>query len=179
MGTKLLKVTMKEQIKKEAARIEEDSIYSSKGHFYAGQRWTNIHLWIGIPTIALAAIAGASALSEFQFHSMVAAVLSIVVAALTAVATFVNPNERALAHKNAGNKYSSLKNRSRIFYSIELSVENELNELTKQLKSLDDQRTKLNDESPQIPKWALKKARTGIEDSEANYKIDDARTKEE
>jgi len=174
MANNVMEMDMKEQIRKESARIEEDCLYSSKSHFYAGQRWTNVHLWLGIPAAILAAIAGASALSEFQSHNMVAGILSIVVAALIAVATFVNPNERAITHKNAGNKYNSLRNRARIFYAIELPVENDPNKSAEKLKSLDDQRSKLNEESPQIPKWAFKKARTGIEDGEANYKIDEA-----
>jgi hypothetical protein len=164
---------MRDQIQQEAARIEEDSLYSSKGHFYAGQRWSNLHLWIGIPAAVLAAVAGASALSEFQSHTVVAGILSIIVVALTAVATFVNPNERAISHKNAGNKYNSLRNRSRIFYSIELPSDNDTKTLAEQLKSLDEQRSKLNEESPQIPKWAFEKARKGIADGEASYKVDD------
>lgn len=163
---------MKEQIRREATRIEEDSLYSSKGHFYAGQRWSNLHLWVGIPAAVLAAIAGASALSEFQSHAVIAGILSIVVAALTAVATFVNPNERAISHKNAGNMYNSLRNRARIFYSIELLSEQDMKKLSETLRLLDEQRSKLNEESPQIPKWAFKKAREGIEDGETDYKID-------
>ncbi len=167
-----LGINMKDQIKKEAARIEEDSLYSSKGHFYAGQRWSNLHLWIGVPAAVLSAIAGASALSEFQSHEVIAGVLSIIVAALTAVATFVNPNERTLTHKNAGNKYNSLRNRARIFYSIELPSGDDTTKLADSLKSLDELRSKLNEESPQIPNWAFKKARKGIEGGEAHYKVD-------
>jgi len=168
---------MKEQIEKEAARIEEDSLYSGKGHFYAGQRWSNIHLCIGIPAAVLAAIAGVSALSEFQAHNTIAGVLSIIVAALTAVATFLNPNERAITHKDAGNKYNSLRNRARIFYSIELQSKQDINKLSEQLKLLDEQRSKLNEECPQIPKWAFNKAKSGIEDGEAIYKTDEVRDK--
>lgn len=165
---------VKEEIRDEAVRIEEDALYSSKSHFYAGQRWSNLHLWIGIPAAVLAAIAGASALSEFQYHSEIAGVLSIIVAALTAVATFVNPSERAITHKNAGNRYNSLRNRSRIFYSIELLSDHDLSNLSEQIKELDEQRNELNEESPQIPKWAFEKARKGIEDGEASYKVDNS-----
>ena len=125
---------MKDQIRIESTRIEEDCLYSGKSHFYAGQRWTSLHLWIGIPAAVLAAIAGASALSDFAYHSTVAGTLSILVAALTAVATFVNPSERAITHKNAGNKYNSLRNRARVFRSVELPTGNDTNKLTEQIK---------------------------------------------
>ena len=97
---------IKENLIKEARRIEEDSLYSAKGHFVAANFWTNFHLWIGVPTAILAAIAGASALSHFGNHHVLAGILAIIVTALTAVTTFLNPNEKASSHRNAGNKYN-------------------------------------------------------------------------
>jgi hypothetical protein len=161
----------KEKIIKEAQRIEEDSLYSSKGHFYAAQFWTNLHLWIGIPVTIMAAIAGASALSQFDNHQIVAGILAILVAALSAVSTFINPNEKATIHHNAGNRYNSLKNRARIFGEIDVDLESDEDLLTK-LRLLSTDRDELNEKSPQIPKWAFRKARQGIEDGEAQYKVD-------
>ncbi|PIR85045.1 hypothetical protein COU15_02625 [Candidatus Kaiserbacteria bacterium CG10_big_fil_rev_8_21_14_0_10_45_20] len=161
----------KEKIIKEAKRIEEDSLYSSKGHFYAAQFWTNLHLWIGVPATILAAVAGASALSQFDNHQIIAGVLAILVAALSAVSTFINPNENAAIHHNAGNRYNSLKNRARIFSEIDVDVESDEDLLVK-LRTLSAERDELNEKSPQIPKWAFRKARQGIEDGEAQYKVD-------
>jgi len=161
----------KEKIIKEAKRIEEDSLYSSKGHFYAAQFWTNLHLWIGIPATILAAIAGASALSQFDNHQIIAGVLAILVAALSAVSTFVNPNEKAAIHHSAGNRYNSLKNRARIFSEIDVGIESDESLLAK-LRTLSAERDELNEKSPQIPKWAFRRARQGIEDGEAQNKVD-------
>ncbi len=161
----------KDKIIKEAKRVEEDSLYSSKGHFYAAQFWTNLHLWIGIPATILAAIAGASALSQFDNHQIIAGVLAILVAALSAVSTFVNPNEKATIHHSAGNRYNSLKNRARIFSEIDMDIESDESLLAK-LKTLSAERDELNEKSPQIPKWAFRRARQGIEDGEAQYKVD-------
>lgn len=161
----------KEKIIKEAKRIEEDSLYSSKGHFYAAQFWTNLHLWIGIPATILAAVAGASALSQFDNHQIIAGVLAILVVALSAVSTFINPNEKAVIHHNAGNRYNSLKNRARIFSEIDIDMESD-ESLLAQLRRLSAGRDELNEKSPQIPKWAFRKARKGIDDGEAQYKVD-------
>ncbi len=161
----------KEKIIKEAKRIEEDSLYSSKGHFYAAQFWTNFHLWIGVPTTIMAAIAGASALSQFDNHQIIAGLLAILVSAFSAVTTFINPNEKSVAHHNAGNQYTALKNQARIFSEIDIDLEDKSDLLTK-LKLLSKERDKLNKESPQIPRWAFSKARKGVIDGEAQYKID-------
>lgn len=163
---------IKENMIKEARRIEEDSLHSAKGHFVAANFWTNFHLWIGVPTAILAAIAGASALSQFENHNIIAGILAIIVTALTAVTTFLNPNERANSHLNAGNKYNSLRNKARIFCEIDTCGDDSDYEFIKQLKDLAKQRDDLNQNSPQIPKWAFKRARKGIEEGEANYTVD-------
>jgi len=164
-------MTNREKIINEAKRIEEDSLYSAKGHFYAGQCWVNTNLWLGGIAAVLSAIAGASALSQFDYHNIVAGSLSIIVAGLTAIITFINPNERASVHQKAGNRYNALRNDTKIFYDIELS-EIDDKKATEDLKKLNDRRNKLNLESYQIPKWAFEKARKGIEEGEAKYKID-------
>lgn len=164
---------IKEKIIKEAIRVEEDSLYSAKGHFVAANVWTNLHLWIGIPTAALAAIAGAFALSKFDNHNIIAGFLAIIVTALTAITTFLNPNERSNCHRNAGNDYNSIRNKARIFYDVDSLIEESDQELVKQLKELTKKRDELNQNSPQVPRWAYKKARKGIEEGEAEYTIDE------
>lgn len=164
--------TLKVKIIKEVKRIEEDSLYSAKGHFVAANFWTNFHLWIGVPTAILAAIAGASALSQFENHNIIAGILAIIVTALTAVTTFLNPNEKVNSHLNAGNKYNSLRNKARIFFEIDTYGDDSNHNFIKQLKDLANQRDDLNQNSPQIPKWAFERARKGIEVGEANYKVD-------
>lgn len=164
---------LKEQIIKEAERIEEDSLYSSKGHFNAGEIWEKVHFWIGVPSVLFSAIAGASALNEFNYHIEIAGILSIIVASLTSITTFVNPNKRSITHKTAGNKYNSLKNRARIFYSIEVTASENVAGLTTKLQMLDDERSQLNEESPIIHFWAFNKAKKGILEGESQYQTDD------
>jgi len=161
----------KEKIIDEAKRIEEDSLHSAKGHFYAGQCWVKVNLWLGSISVIFSAIAGASALSQFDYHNIIAGSLAIIVAGLTAIITFLNPNERASIHLKAGNRYNALKNDARIFYNIKV---NEIGdkENVDSLQKLNAQRNKLNIESHQIPKWAFAKARKGIEEGEAKYKVD-------
>jgi hypothetical protein len=151
------------KIIEEAKRIENDALYSAKGHYEAAESWTRFHLTIGIPTAILSAIAGASALAQFDYHNIIAGSLAILVAALTAVATFLNPNEKATSHQIVGNKYNALRNKVHIFCNIDSSVENSEQELIKHLKDLATQRDELNQDSPPISSWAYKKAQKVIE----------------
>lgn len=162
----------KEEIIREAKRIEETLLHSSKGHFAASHFWTNFHLWIGIPMVVISAIAGASALSKLDSGGTIAGMLSIFVVALSGVMTFLNPNEKASAHLKAGNNYDALMNKARMFWSIECWRSESDEVLAEKLAHLSDQKDKLNQSCPQIPRWAYKKAKKGIDAGEGDYRVD-------
>jgi len=161
----------KDEVIKEAKRIEEDTLYSSKGHFVAAQFWSNFHLWVGVPTALFAGIAAASAFSQFHNSGVVAGIISVAVGGLTALSTFINPNERAGTHLNAGNNYDALMNRARIFRTIDCWYESD-EVLTSKLKDLSNEKDKLNRSCPQIPRWAYRAAKRGILAGEAVHSVD-------
>ena len=152
----------KARIVEEAQRVENDTLYSAKGHFEAANGWKNFHIFLGIPTVICSAVAGASAFSQFDNHTTIAGILAILAAALTAVSTFLNPNELASAHQNIGNRYTALRNRARTFYTMDALIETSDQELVKQLKELIKQRDELNAGSPPIPRWAYQRARQTV-----------------
>lgn len=166
----------KGEIVKEAKRLEESTLHSAKGHFEAARFWTNFHLWIGIPMVLASAIAGASALAQFDRSNIVAGVLSIIVVALSGIMTFLNPNEKASAHLSSGNNYDALQNKVRIFWTIDCWREESEQVLTEKLKYLVEQKDRLNQGCPQIPKRAYNKAKKGILAGEADFKVDVAET---
>jgi hypothetical protein len=152
----------KTKILEEAKHIENDVHHSAKGHYEEANYWTKFHLFLGIPASLLSAIAGASALAQFENHAMIAGFLAIIVAALTSVTTFLNPNEKASAHQNAGNKYGSLRNKARAFYNLEMLLEESEQILAEQVKALMKQRDELNETSPPISNAAYSLAKKRI-----------------
>jgi len=154
---------------KEGRRIEEDSLLSAKAHFEAAALWGQFHLWLGIPTTVIAAIAGISALKDYP---TLAGLLAMGVAALSALSTFLNPSGRQSAHLLAGNQYLALRNNARIFCSINLALSGD--DTRAQLIELSDRRNELNAGSPQVSRWAFTRAREGIAAGEAEYRIDGA-----
>lgn len=167
---------VKEAIIKEAKRIEENCLYTSKGHFTVAQFWSNFHLWLGIPTVILASIAGASALSQFSNSIVIAGVISIVVVVLSTTTTFLNPRERANTHLSAGNNYDSLLSKARVFWTIDCWQNDTAEILTQKLKSLSEERDRLNRECPQVPRFAYLAAKRGIKEGEANHEVDKTKT---
>jgi hypothetical protein len=162
----------KDQIITEAKRIEEALLFSSRGHFIAANRWKNFHLIIGIPIVLISSVAGAAAFSTFDSSHIIAGGLSLLVAGLSAIATFLNPNEQASGHMNSGNSYDALMNKVRIFWAIDCWRDESEQVLTERLKWLSEQKDELNRKCGQIPRWAYKKAKKAIESGEASYAVD-------
>ncbi len=158
-----------EPIKAEASRIEEDALYSAKGHWEAAKPWEHRHLWLGIPTTICAAAAGVSAFSD---HPILSGGLAVVVAVGSALITFVNPSERHQRHSEAGNAYKALSNDARIFRTVDCMLETNPAALTAKLHDLNQRRNDLNQSSPLIPRKAFEAARRGIEQGEATHKVD-------
>jgi hypothetical protein len=146
-------------IKEEVARIEQEADWSATEHFDAANSQSHLNLYLGLPTALLAAIAGASALSQFENSGWVAGGISIVVTGLAALSTFLNPDEQASRHLNAANSYAALQREARILKSINCAPDSEPD--TKKLRDdLDVLIKRLNDldkSSPQVSdSWRAK-----------------------
>lgn len=166
----------KAQIIDEAKRLEETTLYSSKGHHCAAARWGNGHLWLGLPTAILSTLVGAASFAQFAKQSpevaFVAGCISITVAVLSGVTTFLNPNKREASHLAAAHGFDRINNDTRLFWSVECWLEESETVLNAKLKELIDRKNDLNAKSPQIPNWAYVRAKKGIAAGESEFKVD-------
>ncbi len=160
-----------DNISKEISRIEEDAEISAKRHFNQAKTYEIKHCWLGLPLAILAAIASVSALSEMPYGAIIAGIISLIVAVLTAVNAFLAPGEKALNHNQSGAGYLALRNRSRIFRTVEISQQSS-EQQTKTLLELNSMRDELNKNSPQTSREAFDAANSGIEAGESLYAVD-------
>lgn len=150
--------TLKDRMVMEAERIENDVFYSAKGHFEAAEEWKNLNMILGIPSTIFSAMAGTSALIQFDNHSIFAGILAIIVAALSALTTFLNPGEKANSHQNAGTRYTAIRNDARKFKELDIYREDISDQdLLVALDDLKKQRNDMNQNSLPIPRSAYKK----------------------
>lgn len=164
-----------QEVIKEAKRIEERTRLTSKGHFKAAAVWANVHFFIGIPTVVLAAIASALVHSQIGDTKIDVAIMSVAVAALTAIQTFLNPSEREQKHLVAGNNYASLENRVRIFWTIQCWQEADSDAaLTARVLHFSEEDDRLKNSCPQIPGWAYLLAKRAVAKGETTYEVDKA-----
>lgn len=156
-------------LRREAERLEEDATYSSKGHFNAEDTWVRRNYWLGVPATILGAIAAATLIKS---QPEWATAFTLLASLLTGLMTFLKPNERAAMHRAAAGQFLALRNDARFFREIELLQSDRPNELAERLKALSATRNELNLKSPSIPRRAFVAARKGIEEGEANHKVD-------
>jgi hypothetical protein len=162
----------REEVINEAKRLEESLLYSSKGHYAAATRWRSCHLWIGIPLCVLSAMGGIQAVQSAGKGTNWLLLISIVVTALGALLTFLNPSEHSVAHLSAGNDYDSLMAQTRIFRTIECLSGEPDEVLTQRLMDLTEEKTRLNKACAQIPPWAYNIAKRGILQGEGEFSVD-------
>ena len=165
-----------DEIIREAKRLEESTLFSMKGHHCAARGWSSRHLWLGMPVVIISALVGAATFSQYAetypVLKTVAGLMSLAVAILSGITTFLNPNDRENAHLNAAHGFDKLNNDTRLFWSVDCWQESSDAVLTSQLKELADQKNALNSSSPQIPNWAYAEAKKGIEAGEATFAVD-------
>lgn len=162
----------KTEIIKEAKRIEEACLFSAKRHFFAAKFWGGLNFCLGIPAVLLSGIVGVSVFSEFDSTHLISKASSLVVAGLTSLMTFLNPNERSSAHQESGNNYDALLNKVRIFWSIDCWEEKSNEVLMGRVKGFSEEKDRLNKTSPQTIWFAYPLAKRSIERGEANYQVD-------
>lgn len=167
----------RDQVITEAKRLEESTLYSCKGHHQAAQSWNKWHLSLGLPTVVISALVGVATFTkyadEYPLVGAVAAIFAIVVPILSGITTFLNPNEKEAAHLAAAHGFDRLNNATRMFWTIDCWAEDSTDEgLTSQIKLLVAEKDELNKSNPQIPRSAYIRAKKGIEDGEASFKVD-------
>lgn len=158
----------KEKLLDELYRIEEDALYSMKGHYNAAARWRWWYLILGITNVISSVIAGITAFSDIDLLIKIA---TIVVAIVTGLSTFLECSKKSENHRAAGNSFLRIKNRARFIKDIRSENIND-SELENIISELLDQKDELNAASLPIPEFAYKKAKAEIEKGNATYQID-------
>ena len=116
--------------------------------------------------------AAALVMSKFDERQTVASLLYIAVAVVSAVFTFLYPNERSGSHLNAGNHFDALTNRIRIFWTIQCWQGDSDAELAAKVQALASEKDRLNLSSLQVPPWAYRIAKRQIARGEAAFDVD-------
>lgn len=129
--------------------LGEELLRRAGAHDLAAQFNGRIHYGIGVPTAALAAIGGVSAFSQYE---IVAGFIAIIVAALTSVATILNPQQTARQHQERAQQCESLARRAQSLWT-EVGLSKHMDDLTRMAErksKLENEKTALGEPHPAL-----------------------------
>jgi hypothetical protein len=114
----------------------------------------------------LSTIVGAATFSQYAKQypevAFIAGCVSITVAVLSGVTTFLNPNKREASHLAAAHGFDKINSDARVFWSVECWLEVSETILTAKLKEFIDRKNELNGKSPQILTGLIKRPRRAL-----------------
>lgn len=131
----------------------------SQAHIYVSIRWTRTHLYIGIPSTVLAAVAGVQAISSLGGnYQLVSMIIPILVAILAPLLTFLDPNGKANTHLVASRVYEQMADQYDSFLlKCRLEprpIQEELTDLVQINSAYSESKKSL----PACPEWAYQQA---------------------
>ena len=99
----------------DAENLAEEVLYRAECHITAARFYSNVHLFVGMATAALAAAAGGAALAG---QTVVAGIAGIVGAAAAVFLTVFKPDERTQSHAHAARDHRDLVDRIDLFFRL-------------------------------------------------------------
>lgn len=157
-------------MQEELDSIEWDTVYSMKGHYNAAILWSWSHRLLGIASIIAVTASG----TQFYGGTPVWGTLwGFLAATLTAIVTFLKPEEKAKPYYLAGVEFGALRRKARMAMKLELESQKSDDDKMKLIYSLADEVRRLNQESPSVPFLAYQITRWQVRRGEHKYNEED------
>ena len=143
----------------------DEIIPEARGHFLDSRKWYKRNLYLGLPATLLAAVAGVTAFSEM--HVAITGTVAMVVAALTAISTFLNPADRATSHRLANVTFSEIRRNANLLRDVDAELtdatdSDAVKALVENLKDLTAKLSQTQQSAPTLSTSALKTAKAEV-----------------
>lgn len=147
----------------ELRRLEEDILYTEKGHFAASDEHSRVHLGLGLLATITAAVAATTIIGKSD--PWIPGVLALIAAVASAVLTFVKPDERAAQHLQSGRALAALRVRIRQTRTIDLAADGVVNAAAWKaaIEDLTTQKSDVDSAAPPVSDRFFKKAQQKIQ----------------
>lgn len=134
-------------------------------HYECARRFERLHLWLGLPAIALSTLVGTAVFSSLEKTTdfrvqIVVGLLSVTAAVLTGLQTFLRYAELAERHRIAGARFANLKHRMELLSTLPPATEADMRVA---LASIEESWAKLREESPTLPTRVWKQIERTVE----------------
>lgn len=159
------------EILREAKRLEEDILYSSKARFTMSNFWYYIHGTFGIIVIGGSILFGALSFANLNLPIDIN-ILSLIVIIISILQVFFNPYEQSRINKNLGDEYNQLKQEIRLFYNVEI-YNNNVEDNIEKIKFFAKCKNEIDYKSSPILGYFYNKAKKSIEEKrEHEHEVD-------
>lgn len=134
------KPTRAEALATEGSQVTCDLLYSEKAHFAAAEEQQKVHLFLGLVAAGAGAAAAATVFADLP---VVAGVLALTGAVISALLTFQKPDKRAEHHLAVGRQLGALRVELRHLMRLDLGhvpdqeVRDRLTEITARKAEID------------------------------------------
>lgn len=162
----------REVIRDELKRLEESSMYSSQGQFEQAKQWRSVNLGLGTLTSLLAAVSGATVLSDMGY-AVVGGILALAAAAGSAILTTLNASHRMNQASAAANAYLEIQTAARQARLIDVPGQ-DVDEARTILAELTARRDEQNKTAEVINGRARRKAQDNIGSGGQVYAVDES-----
>lgn len=123
-----------------------------QGHYNASAFYERLFLMLGIPVIVLSALTGGSEVLGI-LGSQIGGVISLVIAVLAGLQTFLKFSQRAERHRVAGASYGGIR---RSIEEVSIVLDDGGDNAREEVHGIKEQLDSLAKECPEIPKRFLK-----------------------
>lgn len=159
------------EIIREAKRLEEDILYSSKSRFGMSNFWHYLHGTFGIIVIGGSILFGALSFTNLNLPIPIN-LLSLIVIVISMLQVFFNPYEQSRINKNLGDEYNQLKQEIRLFYNVEV-YKNNIDDNIEIIKVFARRKNEIDYKSSPIWGHFYNKTKESIEEKhEHEHKVD-------
>jgi hypothetical protein len=169
-----------EIINDEVSRHLQDAEISFLSHFVIASRFEKRHKWlIGLPATILAILLSWLVSQNNIEHetlkliiSVLTPILGLIVAILSGIGTFLNLNQSATQHRKAAHRYKEIHRRCKNWKTDFPDSTTNSNAKLK-VQEYRDELISINQEAPDITKWAWKSVKKQKEEGSTTYKTDE------
>ncbi|MDD5455113.1 MAG: SLATT domain-containing protein [Candidatus Ratteibacteria bacterium] len=158
----------------ELNKIRADCMYGKKKHYNARDRYGAYHKRMGIVIIGLTAFMGTSVFysiseSDILTARIIAGILTVSIAVLATLQTFLNFEKRALTHKIIADRYLWLMKKCQRLLSYCKDENKSVKEIIADIENIYEEIKDIQKEEPGVSAKDYQKARAGIKDDEEIY----------
>jgi len=139
----------------EGRKLQNECTALGQAYRLEGARLSRWYWALGCTVAGVSAVAGATALAQFDVHNIIAGSLALGVAVLGSVSTFFNAGGRAKEYQGTATDYGLLATEAREFSAIDCVPGADLNKLTERVKALAKEKGDIARKAPQLPESVI------------------------